>query len=327
MTSMTRKRPLNGVRIVASVLAASFAILLGCAPAAQAATPTIEFTSTSATVEFGQEWSFNLKLEYSGCAYYLCPEFVTLAEKGTAGSLELDAYQNKAYLGSYLYDTLKSAGTHSYSAKFTNNRRTATTSAPAVLTVTPAALAVDLRVASVDTVAGAAVVNAQLTGDYIDNYPNCYACRTTGESPAGTWTFTIMDAAGKTVANETITAAKTESRFASFYWSGIPSDSDFTANATFTAEGKDAGNFAITNESDVAYTSDPAAAAGPGIPDEPVVEAPAATGTTVPLWALLGAGLVFIALLATAVVLAVRGRRPRIAPAEVPLEIVEGSVA
>ena len=314
---MTQKRQFFSKSLAAVVVAFGIVVAIAAIPAS-AATTTIKFSQTSVSIEYGEDWDIGLRTENSGCAYSSCPDSVKVSEQGTTLTASSSIYENRGGFSSYDFGTPLAVGTHTFTAMFSRYGKTAQTAVPATVKVTPAQLAVDLRVASVETRSGDVVVNAQLTGEYIDRFMNCYLCAKIGESPQGTWSFTIVDDGGKAVVEKTIKAAKSESRFASFYWHNVAPDSDFTASATFTPQGSGASNFDVTNESDVAYTSESAPTPGPGTPDEPVLEVPVTAATTVPLWAVLTASLMFAALLATAVVLAVSSRRRRRDSTEAP---------
>lgn len=305
-----RSRQLLLSRIVAATGALSL-FLLTATPAHAADKYELVFNEEETTVTYGDQWQLSVTMRNDDVcrySYETCFNRITVTDDTTGEKAKTSPYDSTAAVSSHSFPVLD-VGRHEFSAKFKRYRREGASSNTAVVVVTPAPIAVDLRVDSDDNNREGAVVSAQLTGEYMKRV-SCYEC-VPSVSPAGVWTFSVVDSTGETVVKDKITSEQVESQFASFYWSDIPASTDFVASATFTPSGDAAKNFEVAPDSGVAFTSPSAPeSSDAGAPPVDVLEEPAdAAPATVPLWAVLVSGAVLLLLLIVAVVLLNRGHR------------------
>lgn len=305
-----RSRQLWPARLIAA--AGTLGLFLAVAtPATAADKYELVFNEDEITVAYGDPWQLSVTMKKDDICIYgndKCTNRIQVTDSVSGETVKTSPYQSVAHVGSYEFAVLD-VGRHEFSAKFKRYKREGSSSNSGVIVVTPAQIAVDLRVDSDDSNRRGAIVNAQLTGEYMDR-TNCYEC-VPSVSPAGVWTFTVTDTDGATVIEKEISSEKVASQFASFYWSDIPASSDFVASASFAPSGGASQNFEVAADKGVAFTSPPAPeSADVGAPPAEVREEPADVApASVPLWTVLASGALLLLLLIAAVVLLNRGHR------------------
>jgi hypothetical protein len=314
------------VAVIALVAAAMTGGAAGAAYGAATDTdPQFTFDSTSLTIEYGQGWYLQATARAADSPemWQATAGTVAGAPSGYApiwSSFEVDSTTVIAYLAPADGARPLPAGTYSGTLELKINAGagpdTATTP-PATLTVTPAALGIDLKVGSDPSNPANAIVSARLTGDFADNYiPSSEP--TAGLSPAGTWTISISDADGEVAHEFTANrSAGDDVLGVSSYWSDVP-PGVYTARATFTLSGESAENFTVTQPSPLTFSPTPqpgatstATAAPPAPPAAPD------SGLTLPGWIPIAAGILTAGLIALAVVQIVRLRKAGLPDAEV----------
>lgn len=168
------------------------------------------------------------------------------------------------------------------------------------VTIAPAELAFTLTTQADPAVPDALIVSTLLTRDIEDAY--------VGVTPGGTWTLSAVDETGAEVLSREITVGTDDYRlWGSTYWAEPPQGTKITL--TVSASGT-APEYSITDASTTLTTA--AEPAPPPTPEPTPAPDEVATlnAAAVPIWALLGAGLLFLTALATIVVVLVRRRRP-----------------
>ena len=324
MTSPQRRQGRVRAPLMAAATALAVIFLSSIGGAAQAADPVvIKLTAnTESPVEFGSDWSFSAKLDRTRCGYRNCNDSLILTFTGDNGTTvvgKADVYGDEnAYFSSFELEDSLPAGTYTITSKFKDpwGAKTVLSSANNApkLTINPAPVAVDFRVETDPHQPTGAIVNAQLTGVFLDGIAACLGSVPCHEPLAsGTWDFAITDESGAVLVEKQIAAKGPASQFASFYWHNVPAGSNFTGTAKFTFAGTIGKSFVIEQAADVAFTSPAAVAAGePGSVEVPAVTEEPETGPSLPFWAIL-AWIVVMALLAVAVtvfaILALRQRR------------------
>jgi len=304
--------------------------------AAHAQSPVkILFDATGSTsVQYGGEWGYQVNLKHTRCDWLDCKDALTLKFSGDNGktfTVTTDVYASQtAYIGQYDLDDALPAATYSITASFVDPRNwagegdpgLATTNKPASLTIAAAPVAIDFRIESDPHQNAGAVVNAHLTGTYLDQLAGCYGSEACHEPLGdGRWDFVITDDTGATVVEKRITARGTDGQFASFYWHSVPAGTDFAATVTFTFAAEVRKNYAIEPTSAVSFTSPAAVPAGePGSPEiAPVAEEPQSS-PSLPLWAVLSWLLVIVLLAAVITAFALLVRRQRLAATSIDPE-------
>lgn len=312
------------------------AVVLACGASATAAeafpppvgdgNPAIAFDDLNPDFAYGDGWYAN--------AVAVNTDQVTSPWTGTgaisgasADSLGVSTYWDSAAWTTSitLYPTSGGrplpAGSYSLTASVMNGgHETFTVPQPARLTITPAKLGVEVRIAADHSNPRNAIITARFTGPFVESFAESWGTTSTPSAPltpAGTWTIEVKNAGGTVVENKTIPRADTEDAFAtSLYWLDAPAG-DYTATAKFVTTGASSGNFRVTDGAPFPFTAPgpapldaPTASPAPTAP--PVIE-PA--GSVLPLWIPAVAGLISAGLLALLIVQIVRTMRLRRAPA------------
>jgi hypothetical protein len=187
-------------------------------------------------------------------------------------------------------------------------------SEPIELEIGPAELATDVRMIADPSNPDNAVVTVGLDGQFINNlvpglpqdeYPSL------ARMPAGSWHVVITDGAGSTLLDRTIEQPADGPPSATLYWTDAEPESAYTVTGSFTPVPDSQQNFAIAEAAAFPYTSPSAqrpqptpTVAGPLV--EPL-ESPG--GASLPVWSILGAGLVALGLVVALLTLLVAGRR------------------
>jgi len=189
----------------------------------------------------------------------------------------------------------------------------ASTPVPATLTVTKALLGIELRVLADESNGDNAIVSARFTGRFVDEYASSFYPQT-ATSPAGSWTISIVDAEGTVVEERVIDRTAGDDVLAtSFYWDGAEPGEQYTATASFVPSGTSGANFTVSAANSFNYTAPDAQRAVPtsAATEKPAVGLPPEPDFSVPLWWVILAGIVIAALIAFAIVFAIRlGRLP-----------------
>lgn len=303
-------------------------VLQSPAAAARAADEPAEisFTTTSATIEYGQYWSFPLECDFTfWITVYQAggeaPGNTAITSSSVPSGYEPSLALNSPYVGypGYLsapYDVAPlGAGTYTFSVGGTGtdgtNTFTGETPTPATLTVEKAKLGIELRVLADPANPAAAIVTARFTGRFVDEYQSSFFPGS-AKSPAGTWNITITDKDGAVATERSVERAAGDDVLAtSFYWADADAGEQYFASATFTPEGVSAANFAVTQATDFPYT---AAEANRPVPSStatgtPDASLPEATGFGLPLWLLIVGGVLALGLAALVTVFSVRMSR------------------
>jgi len=321
---------------MAAATAVSVLALTAVGGAAYAASPVkISFEATGSTsIQYGEEWGYQVNLANTRCSQFDCTDALVLkfsGDNGTTVTARTNIYSfDGGYISQYDLPDALPAGAYSISATYddpkdwagTTNPGLAASNKPATLTIAAAPIAIDFRIESDPHQNTGAVVNAHLTGDYLDQLAGCYGSEECHEPLGdGRWDFAITDDTGAAVVEKRISARGTKGQFASFYWHNVPAGSDFTATAKFTFAAADRKNYAVEPASSLSFTSPEAVAAGePGSPEIAPVAAEPQSRPSLPLWAVLSWLLVIVLLAAVVATFALLVRRQRRAAPSIDAE-------
>ena len=323
---------MTNTRRSAAALALIAGLALSQAAAGSAAAEdqpvSLAFTTTSATVEYGQYWSFPLTSDYACLAALYEPGLLSVTTTG-AGSYEpaFTMYGVGSGGGGYVqarYDAAPlSAGAYSFTVSGETGgdyNTTAETPTPASLTIEKAKLGVELRVLADPSNGDAAIVTAKFTGRFVDEYSSSFFPGS-AQSPAGTWNITLKGADGEVATERSVERAAGDDVLAtSFYWADAEPGEQYTASASFTPSGASANNFTIGAAQNFAYTAPESARPVPtsSATAKPDASLPEATGFGLPLWALILVIVLIVALGALVTILSIRlSRRPSTSTGEV----------
>jgi len=322
MTRSSRARLVRSLGLTVILVSASLA---AAAPAQATYGDPIgaTFIGPTTPVEYGSYWDFTVNVSNTPCSLGDCEKSLEVSVIGDNGHRErfrTDVFDTdeldmaRAYFGQYNLKNPLGAGAYTFTARFIDPYSGEATGVGPLtmasgnkagkLTITPAKVAVDLRIETDEHQPTAAIAFAQLTGPFIQAIDGCYGstdCHP--DLSAGEWTFTIKDDIGATVQEKKIPVKGTATQFASFYWHDVPASSDFIVSASFTPIDGQKSNYDIEQATEVTFSS-PA----PPVIDEsdpavvvPVTEEPAAP-SSVPLWlVILGLGLLVLLLIAVAI--------------------------
>jgi hypothetical protein len=229
----------------------------------------ISFTTTSATIEYGQYWSFPLESDF---AFWITvyqaggepPGNATVTSTSVPSGYEPSLSINSPYVGypgalSAPYDVAPlGAGTYTFSVGGTGTDGTDTftgqTPTPATLTIEKAKLGIELRVLADASDPRGTIVTARFTGRFVDEYQSSFFGGA-AKSPEGTWNVVITDENGEVATERTVERNAGDDVLAtSFYWADAEPGVQYTASAAFTASGSSSANFAITNAQDFDFT-------------------------------------------------------------------------
>jgi len=279
-----------------TALVAVTAALILATPFAASADPVLTVEPSAQTVEYGEAWEYTVAVD--DCARSCSTIVIRKAGQAAAVRINPDAGFSEA---DFAQKPLVPGG-------YTFRAYAASTRSPSVnLTVTPAALDVDLRIIADENHPSGAIIIAQLSGAFVERIHavDCSGCANVGELPTGTWDVAIRDSAGDEVYRQSVTtttATTTTSENVSMYWNDVPAGEDFTATAEFTPTSQ-VENFAITAERDIPYTAPETPAVGVTLPDALPATVQQPSGPTLPLWGVLAAILLVVLLVVAAVVL------------------------
>lgn len=289
---------------------------------------TLVFTEPDLVIMYGEPWGYS----FTTTGPFVGNPSTTLEITGpvTGPTTNFSLYTTGAFdVGGYASGPIDAGPTPAgeYDVTFTlratdfGETYVATPAAPASLTIEPAELTVDFRAGVDSTNPALTVLSAQLTGPFVDYFagsftdPNAvpvYAARI----PAGTWTFTVRDEAGATLAERSITSATGALPSAAVALVDLPAKSTLSADVVFTVDAAAASNFAVTQAPPFDFTTADAVRS----PDAVVVpedEATASSGPGTPQGIVLVVGLLALGLVAALVILA-RRPRPVVAPSDDP---------
>jgi hypothetical protein len=311
-----RSRVTRALAFTAVIVAASFTVA-GPANAAYGDPVVVKFIPSANEAEFGGYWDFTIGVENTLCVLDYCQNALEVTVAGNNGfkkKFTTDVLSSeKAYISQYNVGILD-AGTYTFTAVYTDKEAGELGTIPVTmspsnqagkLVVKPAELAVDFRIETDEHQPAGAVVNAQLTGQYVQNVEGCYGSSECHPNvTAGDWKFTISDSSGALVQEKTIAVKGADTQYASFYWHDVPYSTEYTATATFTPVSDQVKNYDIEQASELSFTS-------PELPvvdeSDPAVVVPvteeAETPSSVPLWlVILGLFLTVALLMASAIV-------------------------
>lgn len=209
----------------------------------------------------------------------------------------------------------------------------AVTRTPQSLTVTPAEVVADLRVAPDRADPQNTVISMRLGGEWLDNVVG-YGYRsdfgrenlaTRLAPPGGVWEMTIRDSEGAVVAEEQFELERGDLPAASMLWATSPAAETFTVESTFTVASAEAKNFTVVQAAPVTFTT--------GEPSRPVIEVPvvpdlpsepAPEGVSMPTWVLILSGLVGLGAAVAAIIVSVRRGARAIEPEQTLEKTPEG---
>ena len=310
------------------------ALALSLAPALSATadeTPVdVTFTTPSATVEYGQGWSFEFTAPTEYYQVLFQYGYTTISSSGTpSGYTPMHgAYLNGGMSRGYVVPPDGAAplapGNYSFELGGTTviigNTYTVTTPVPATLTVEKAKLGIELRVLADPISSGGAIVTAKFTGRFVDEYSSSFFPGV-AQSPAGTWNVSIKDKDGEVATERSVERAAGDDVLAtSFYWADAEPGEQYTASASFTPSGVSANNFTIGAAQNFSYTAPESARPVPtsSATAKPDASLPEATGFGLPLWALILVIVLIVGLGVLVTILSVRlSRRPSTSTGEV----------
>lgn len=330
-----------------ALVTAAMASVLVIAPMTSASAEQTTLTldpDTETTITYGEQWYFQfdapvsnfdpsvpITMEISGpesgtfteFARYYNPQSRSLF--GTVGSGLFDG----RFVAPGSYDvgvTLRS--------NFFGQEWVSTVAQPTRLIVNPGEMRVEHKIVADPINPANAIVSAQLTGAFIDEWGFTLSLDIPEEFrypkiPGGTWSVQVKDGEEIVLDRQIEQPTDSFSSFA-FYWNDIPLNRDLSSTVTFTPESSAAGNFEVTQAPAFAFTS---AVEGRPVPvadatgsDE--IEVAAVDGVSFPLWTLLIASVFALVLVVAIALLAVRARRSPTAPSVIGSETppAEGDV-
>ena len=273
------------------------------------------------TLEYGEYWAFHAENRGVGLAVTS-----TWQARATIDGAPQEAMLTSVYMD---YDRCfgqitvfpgdtrpLDPGSYSFTARMyhvVDDADTDVTPEPARLTVTPAQLGLQVRIATDPSNPRNAIITASFTGAFVDRFAHDWGSTSYPQAPLlpeGEWHLTVRDDDGDVVHERVIARTATDDILAvSEFWPD-PAAGEYTASATFVPSGP--ARFTFTDAAPSAFT-----AAGPP-PDAVPTATPAPTGApaeaaapTVPSGVILGVGLLSVALAAVLVVQAVRLVRAR----------------
>ena len=324
---------MNRRGVAASILLATFVLCQVGVSSASADDPTFTFDEPDAlSVEYGEQWSFKATLTE---AWMLAnPWTVSVDFHGGPSGYHPEFYTDESHyslispssLGVGVYTPYNqpalTVGNYTMDVTVTGFYGTAyTTAAPASLSVTRAALGIDLRVLADPSNSDAAIVTAAFTGRFVDEYQSS-SFDGSALSPAGEWHITLKDEDGAVAFERNLERSAGDDILAtSFYWTGAEPDKQYKATAEFVPVGASATNFTVSSATSFTYT---APASQRPVPTstataKPAANLPASSDFGLPLWALILIILLTAGLGALVTVLSVRLSKTLTAPARGPV--------
>jgi len=304
-------------------LALGSALALGGATSAIAADPEITWDGpTTVTIPYGGYWGFSATA--TNADFLLGPWEAKVDWTGpggyepTYGAFVVEPFTVSAFISPSAEEPVLDVGEYTANLFLVDNASNEYPApSPVEVTVTPAVLGIEVRIAADPTNSRNAIVSAQFTGEDLGNLMDPFQAAGT---PAGTLTIEIRGSDGEVAQTFTVERDDDDRQFASsFYWQDVPGG-DFTATGVFSMTGGGAANFDVSDAAPFAFT---AAGPEPGSTST-ATPAPSAAAApngdpTVPLWAPIALGLVSAGLIALIIVQAVRVgrlRRPAAAAGE-----------
>jgi hypothetical protein len=310
----------------ASVLLATLVLSTVGLSSASAEDPTFTVDEPHAlSAEYGEQWAFRTTLTQAWAVSY--PWTASVDFHGGPSGYHPDSYIDESnysssgsssalHVGVYVpyNQPALTVGNYTMDVTVTDFYGTAyTTASPASLTVTPAALGIDLRVLADPNNSDAAIVTAKFTGRFVDEYQSSsYAGAAL--SPAGEWHIALKDEDGAVAIERNLERSAGDDILAtSFYWTGAEPDTEYKATAEFVPTGSSAANFTTTSATSFTYT---APASQRPVPtstatEKPTANLPEASGFGLPLWALILSIVLTLGLGALVTILSVRLSRTR----------------
>jgi hypothetical protein len=326
-----RRVALGAVVATLALTSATAASADGPAPAAdgrvtEVAVPLV-FTEPDLVIEYGQPWGFAFTTSWEFLSDLTTAEITGPVSGPTSN---FSTYSIPPFgAGGWVSGTGEGAPTPAGQYEIGLTLRTqsygetyvSSPAAPASLTIEPAELTVDFRAGADSTNPVVTVLSAQLTGEFVDYFGGSFSDPSavpiyTARIPAGTWTFTVRDDAGTTVAERSITNAAGALPSAAVALVDLPARSELSAEVVFTADAAAASNFVITQAPPFDFTTADAVRT----PDRVVVpedEATANSGPGIPQGIVLVVGLLALGLVAALIILSLR-LRPAAAPNDEP---------
>lgn len=152
------------------------------------------------------------------------------------------------------------------------------------------------------------IISSRLTGDFVESYYPSTEKSAPG-SPAGTWTFTVKDLEGAEVYTTTVDRTRGDHTLgASIVWDGAEPGKEYIAVAAFVPSSGSEKNFTVSNADDFEFTAsdDGRVIAASDAGETVASEVPPEPDFSVPLWWVILIALALVALIACAVVFAIR---------------------
>ncbi len=314
-------------RAAVAFLVTAAIVVLPAAPALATDPPPVSWTgATSATIEYAEYWQFDVSFPGTGTSEYTfnntgAPAGYTPAVyvgPDPSNSMQLvgdvTVSPDAAPLGAGSYSFILHVK-QTYGSFVTYEGETAT---PAHLTITPAKLGLTVRAVPDPANPNVAIVSAAFTGRFVDEYGSSFF-PTSAVSPAGKWTFTIVDSDGAVALKRDVERqAGSDVLAASFAWADAEPDTTYAISAEFTPEGTSGANFAITPASPFGYTAPDNARPVPTstATSKPDASLPESTGFGVPLWGIILVIALILGLASLVTVLSVRTSRSKLSTAE-----------
>ena len=279
--------------------------------------PVITFDDPSSrSVEYGEQWYFTATATPTLMATGPWSGSATMHSAPSGYAAQVSSYQDAAYTTTYVYVNQSydlaplAPGSYTVDATVTNGTDSATTTAPARLTVVPAKLGVELRVLSDANNPDGAIVTARFTGRFVDEYGSSFYPGS-ALSPEGTWKISLIDTDGQVATERSIERRAGDDVLAtSFYWQDPEPNAKYVAKATFTVSGTSAGNFDVAPAADFPFTSSDESRPVPTSTATAAAPAPLpeVSDFSLPLWALILGGVLIAGLAALVIVFLVKLR-------------------
>lgn len=212
----------------------------------------IEFPSNQPTsFEYGAPWVFQAVAQwtYSGSPADTTST-ITVRRSGTTTPFPATTYiyadassrtTTATFVPAFGTDPL-AVGEYAVDADFQSNflggEYSGTSTTPYVFSITPAKVAIELKVLPDPEGADGAVLSADMVGDFVDTVARG---NSQASLPAGTWNFAIVTASGDVVEERHLRQGAGGSPMVSFEWTDIPANLNYFI-ADFTPE-TNSGNF------------------------------------------------------------------------------------
>jgi hypothetical protein len=299
ITLSVRRRILAVTAAVAALVGLQLAA--GAGPASAEPSQITFVTASPVQTAFGGNWSVQLSTRFSALATLPIPSDqatvdVFLSGINTAFATHLPIQPDGSVYVSQSATTPLAPGDYQMTAQLVpvtgSYVEGSQTTTPLVLTISAYAVDARLSVDAASVAAGEPVVEAALSGQFVD---------TTGAVPAGTWAFTVTSRGATVLETEVAQDAGAKDALRYAITEKLAKGQDFEVSGKFTPVDALAAGLEVTQPSDVTFHTPDGSLADP-IP--------------YPLWLLIVTCLVPLLLAATVIVLTVLiGKRRTAVPA------------